>query len=90
MDWRLGTMGFSYADWAGTFYPAGTKAGDYLARYARFFDAVELDTTFHAVPPAERFRRWAGATPAGFRFAVKTPKTVTHGDSIGNVSGDML
>jgi uncharacterized protein YecE (DUF72 family) len=78
MDWRLGTMGFSYADWAGTFYPPGMKAGDYLAHYARHFDAVELDTTFHAVPPAERFRRWAVVKPAGFRFSVKTPRAVTH------------
>ena len=80
MDWRLGTMGFSYADWAGTFYPEGMKAGDYLSHYARYFDAVELDTTFHAAPPAERFGRWAEATPAGFRFAVKTPRAVTHDD----------
>jgi uncharacterized protein YecE (DUF72 family) len=78
MDWRLGTMGFSYADWAGTLYPPGMKPGDYLGHYARYFDAVELDTTFHAVPPAERFRRWAEATPAGFRFSVKTPRAVTH------------
>ena len=78
MEWRLGTMGFSYGDWTGPFYPPGTKPGDYLAHYARHFDAVELDTTFHAVPPAERFRRWADATPADFRFAVKTPRAVTH------------
>src|SRR3954447_15931011 len=78
MEWRVGTMGFSYADWAGVFYPTGMKAGDYLAHYAKYFDAVELDTTFHAAPPPERFRRWADVTPGGFRFAVKTPKTVTH------------
>src|SRR5688572_21310101 len=78
MDWRLGTMGFSYGDWARPFYPPGTKPGDYLAHYARHFNAVELDTTFHAVPPADRFHRWAEVTPDGFRFAVKTPRTVTH------------
>jgi uncharacterized protein YecE (DUF72 family) len=78
MDWRLGTMGFSYADWAGVFYPPKMKPGDYLAHYAKFFDAVELDTTFHATPPPERFRRWAEVTPAGFRFSVKTPRAVTH------------
>ena len=71
-------MGFSYADWAGVFYPPGTKAGDYLAHYARYFDAVELDTTFHGTPPPERVRRWADATPDDFRFCAKAPKTVTH------------
>src|SRR5688572_19946054 len=79
MNYRLGTMGFSYADWAGgVFYPPGLKPGEYLSHYAKYFDAVELDTTFHATPPPERFRRWADVTPAGFRFAVKTPKSVTH------------
>src|SRR5688500_12035907 len=78
MDWRLGTMGFSYADWAGVFYPPGTKAGDYLAHYAKYFDTLELDTTFHAAPPPERFRRWAEVTPAGFRFCMKMPRAVTH------------
>ena len=77
-DWRLGTMGFSYADWAGVFYPRGTKPGDYLAYYAKHFDAVELDTTFHAVPPVERVRTWAEVTPPGFRFCPKAPKTITH------------
>src|SRR5688572_25829990 len=78
MDWRLGTMGFSYADWAGVFYPKGTKPGDYLAYYAKHFDAVELDTTFHAVPPVDRVRTWAEVTPEGFRFCPKAPKTITH------------
>ena len=78
MDWRLGTMGFSYGDWAGPFYPPGMKPGEYLAHYAGHFNAVELDTTFHAVPPPERFRRWADVTPLDFRFAVKTPRAVTH------------
>lgn len=78
MEWRVGTMGFSYADWAGVFYPRGTKPGDYLPHYAKYFDTVELDTTFHATPPPERFKRWAEVTPAGFRFAAKMPKAVTH------------
>ena len=77
-DWRIGTMGFSYADWAGVFYPPGTKAGDYLEHYAQYFDTVELDTTFHAAPPPERFRRWAEVTPDGFRFCMKMPRAVTH------------
>jgi uncharacterized protein YecE (DUF72 family) len=71
-------MGFSYADWAGVFYPKGTRPGDYLAYYAKHFNAVELDTTFHAVPPVERVRTWAEVTPDDFRFCAKTPKTITH------------
>ena len=77
-DWRLGTMGFSYSDWAGVFYPKGLPAGEYLRYYSRYFDTVELDTTFHAVPPPERVRRWAEVTPGEFRFCVKATRVVTH------------
>jgi uncharacterized protein YecE (DUF72 family) len=79
-DWRLGTIGFGYDDWAGVFYPEGMKSVDYLPFYARHFDTVELDTTFHATPTAERVRHWAAGTPDDFRFCVKSPKDVTHAD----------
>lgn len=82
MHWRLGTMGFGYPEWAGVFYPRGLKSGDWLAYYATHFDAVELDTTFHAVPDPNRVRRWATAVPQGFRFAVKTHKAITHEGTI--------
>lgn len=88
-NWRLGTMGFSYPDWEGPFYPRGLRSGDYLSYYARYFDAVELDTTFHAAPTAERVRRWAAATPDNFEFCVKTPKDVTHGPSLAR-AGDAM
>src|SRR5947209_1294514 len=78
MRYRLGTIGFSYPEWVGGFYPRDLKATDYLSFYARYFDCVELDTTFHAVPPAATVRRWAAQVPDDFRFAVKCPRTVTH------------
>src|SRR5438045_3005701 len=90
MDWRLGTMGFSYSEWAGSFYPKGLKAGDWLSYYARHFNAVELDTTFHAAPPPERVRRWADVTPDDFRFSVKTPRAVTHDAPLDRGVGEML
>lgn len=72
-------MGFGYDDWrGGVFYPPATKPGDQLAFYARHFDAVEIDSTFHAAPPPERFARWARVTPDHFRFMVKSPRAVTH------------
>ena len=90
MDWRLGTVGFGYADWSGVFYPAGLKSGDYLGHYAKHFDAVELDTTFYATPPLERVIKWAEAVPANFRFAAKAPKAVTHGLPIERAAGEMI
>ena len=78
IDWRVGTIGFGYDDWRGAFYPSGVKSSEQLAFYARHYDCVEVDSTFHAVPPPERFERWAEATPDGFRFALKAPKAITH------------
>jgi uncharacterized protein YecE (DUF72 family) len=80
-DWRLGTIGFGYDDWAGVFYPDRLKPADYLSFYARHFDTVELDTTFHAAPTPDRVAKWAGAAPEGFRFCVKTPREITHVDA---------
>jgi uncharacterized protein YecE (DUF72 family) len=77
--WRLGTIGFGYSDWQGPFYPDGVKPPDYLSFYAKHFDTLELDTTFHAAPTPDRVRKWAGAVPEDFRFCVKTPKDITHG-----------
>lgn len=83
--WRLGTIGFSYADWAGAFYPRGVAGPERLAHYARFFNAIELDTTFYALPALETVRRWAEAVPEGFRFTLKAPKAVTHEPTDGDL-----
>ena len=77
--WRVGTIGFGYADWQGAFYPPEVKQADHLSHYAKHFDTLELDTTFHAVPTPDRVSKWAAAVPEAFRFCVKTPKDVTHG-----------
>jgi uncharacterized protein YecE (DUF72 family) len=89
LKWRLGTVGFGYADWQGVFYPPGVKPADYVSVYAKYFETVELDTTFHAAPTPERVRRWADATPEHFRFCVKTPKDITHAPGFDGRVGPM-
>ena len=78
MNWHLGTMGFSYDDWAGVFYPPRTPSAQYLSFFATQFNAVELDTTFYAIPPIERVQKWRDATPENFTFCAKVPKRATH------------
>ena len=73
MSLYVGTSGFSYASWKPDFYPAGTKAGDFLRTYAERLPTVELNTTGYRLPDEAQFRRWAEETPDGFRFAVKMP-----------------
>lgn len=76
--WFLGTMGFSYSGWQGVFYPPDLPTRAYLAHYSTVFNAVEVDSTFYGVPRTSSVARWAAATPPGFRFCPKTPRTVTH------------
>ena len=67
----VGTSGWSYPTWKPAFYPAETKPGDFLRFYSQRFSTVELNTTGYRLPREELFERWAGQTPAGFRFAPK-------------------
>jgi uncharacterized protein YecE (DUF72 family) len=73
----VGTQGWNYDTWAGRLYPSG-KAGDRLELYSRLFDTVEIDSTFYAMPPADRFRSWYERTPPEFTFTVKLPRDITH------------
>jgi uncharacterized protein YecE (DUF72 family) len=74
----LGTQGWSYKDWVGSFYRDGTQSRDYLAQYARSFNAVELDTTFYGTPTSSRVDAWRSATPDDFCFTAKVPRSITH------------
>ncbi|MCG3209139.1 MAG: hypothetical protein FOGNACKC_02758 [Anaerolineae bacterium] len=78
VNWYLGTVGYSYKDWDGVFYPAGAPGRSYLAHYSQIFNAVELDSTFYGTPPVERVKQWAATVPEGFKFCPKTPRLITH------------
>lgn len=71
-------MSFTDPDWSGAFYPESLKQGEWLAYYSRHYNAVELDTTFYAIPPPQRVQRWRDVTPPDFRFCLKTPRAITH------------
>jgi len=76
MEIRLGTCGWSFRDWKGTFYPSGTK--DELAYYASKFEAVEIDSTWYRTPSATTVDAWHRRTPEGFLFCPKLPGEITH------------
>jgi uncharacterized protein YecE (DUF72 family) len=88
-DWYLGTMGFSYADWAGPFYPENLVQRNYLGHYARFFNAAEIDSTFYGTPRPATVKRWRTSTPPDFRFCPKTPRSITHEKSLQAAHLDM-
>ncbi len=74
----VGTCGFSYKDWIGPVYPAGTKAADMLPLYAAEFPVVEIDSTYYGVPKPETAASWVSRTPDAFRFSAKLPAAGTH------------
>jgi len=75
---RLGTCAWSFDEWRGSFYPADLPPARWIEFYARYFPAVEIDSTFYAAPAAPTVRRWAELTPASFRFSCKLPRSITH------------
>lgn len=75
---RVGTSGWQYRDWKGTFYPDGLPAKDELAYYASVFDTVEVNSTFYHMPRVTTGEKWYRETPAGFRFTLKLNRFLTH------------
>jgi uncharacterized protein YecE (DUF72 family) len=75
---RLGTSGYSYAPWKGSFYPAKLKSAEMLGYYARRFPTVEINNTFYRMPTKALLGQWLTQVPEGFRFAIKMPQTLTH------------
>ncbi|MEE8195319.1 MAG: DUF72 domain-containing protein, partial [Candidatus Bipolaricaulota bacterium] len=75
---HVGTSGYSFKDWIGTVYPTGTKSRDFLSRYAKMFDTVEINSTYYRVPPPSMFSNMLTKVPEDFTFVVKLPKEITH------------
>ena len=90
IDYYIGTMGFSYKDWAGTFYPKGLAMRDYLSYYSRIFNAVEIDSTFYGIPSREAVNRWKDRTPKEFKVCVKVPREITHDAGLVNIDNEMI
>ena len=74
----VGTSGYSYDDWVGPFYPAGTTRQDFLSLYAREFPVVELNFSYYQQPNPRMLERMAAGTPPGFTFALKAHRSMTH------------
>jgi uncharacterized protein YecE (DUF72 family) len=76
---RIGCSGWNYAHWRnGVFYPPRCPARLWLEYYARHFDTVEVNATFYRLPTVKAVQGWVDQTPAGFCFAVKMSRYVTH------------
>lgn len=86
---RIGTSGFSYKEWCGSFYPEKIAGPKMLAFYAERFPTVEINYTFRAMPRRQMLEKWCGETPDGFRFSLKAPERITHKARLAGVQREM-
>jgi uncharacterized protein YecE (DUF72 family) len=78
MNLYVGTSGYSYKEWKGTFYPNDLPLRQMLRFYGKRFRTVEINSTFRGLPKASVLEGWADAVPADFQFAIKAPQQITH------------
>jgi uncharacterized protein YecE (DUF72 family) len=75
---HVGTSGWQYRSWRGSFYPAKLPQQQWLAHYGTVFPVVEVNNTFYMLPKETTFDRWRSESPEGFRFVVKASRYITH------------
>jgi uncharacterized protein YecE (DUF72 family) len=74
----VGTSGYNYPEWKGSFYPEKFPAAKMLPYYAARLSTVEINYTFYRTPNTKILSGWDAETPAGFRLTLKAPKRITH------------
>ncbi len=74
----IGTSGWTYDDWYGSFYPEDIKASDRLSFYAKQFDTVEINATFYRLPTEPMIKAWNTKLGEDFHLVVKGSRVITH------------
>ncbi len=82
----VGTSGYGYKEWKGKFYPEKIPPKEMLGFYSERLSAVEINNTFYHMPTEGVLASWAGQVPAGFVFAIKAPRIITHLKRLKNVA----
>ena len=83
MVW-VGTSGYNYPEWKGSFYPADLPAAKMLPYYAARFATVEINYTFYRMPNEKLVGGWASQTPSPFKLTLKAPRRITHDNRLKN------
>jgi uncharacterized protein YecE (DUF72 family) len=82
----VGTSGYNYPEWKGSFYPETLAAAKMLPYYAERFSTVEINYTFYRMPTSKLVTGWASQVPDGFKFTLKAPKRITHDRRLKDVA----
>jgi uncharacterized protein YecE (DUF72 family) len=80
----VGTSGYNYPEWKGSFYPATLPAAKMLPYYAARFPTVEINYTFYRMPTEKLVGGWAAQTPSPYRVTLKAPRRITHDSRLKN------
>lgn len=88
MIW-IGTSGYNYPEWKGSFYPADLPAAKMLPYYAARFPTVEINYTFYRMPTEKLVAGWAAQTPSPYKLTLKAPRRITHDSRLRNC-GDLV
>ena len=83
MVW-IGTSGYNYPEWKGSFYPKDLTAAKMLPYYAERFNTVEINYTFYRMPSEKLVAGWAAQTPAPWKITLKAPRRITHDSRLKN------
>ena len=78
MNLHVGTSGYSYKEWKGSFYPEKIPAKDMLRFYSERLSTVEINATFYRMPQTSMLENWKAQVPGTFRFALKASQRITH------------
>jgi uncharacterized protein YecE (DUF72 family) len=81
----VGTSGYNFPEWKGTFYPPKLPTAKWLEYYASRLGTVEINYTFYRMPTAKVVAGWDAVTPPGFSFVLKAPQRITHIARLKNV-----
>jgi uncharacterized protein YecE (DUF72 family) len=74
----VGTSGYNYPEWKGSFYPEKLPASSMLSYYAERLSTVEINYTYYRMPNAKTLEGWNRETPERFKLTLKAPKRITH------------
>jgi uncharacterized protein YecE (DUF72 family) len=85
----IGTSGYNYPEWKGSFYPADLPAAKMLPYYAERFPTVEINYTFYRMPNEKLVSGWTAQTPSPYKLTMKAPRRITHDSRLKNC-GDLV
>lgn len=85
MIW-VGTSGYNYPEWKGSFYPSDLPAAKMLPYYAARFPTVEINYTFYRMPTEKLVSGWAAQVPDSYRLTLKASRRITHDSRLKNTA----